>query len=40
MSAFKGYGELRAARNDAKLLGIRLKKSKDAKDEPASKADE
>jgi len=42
MKAAKGYGALRAARSDANLVGIRLKKSKEEKKEekPAAKAEE
>lgn len=39
LTGFKAYGTLRAARNDAKLVGVRAKKAKEGKDEPA-KADE
>ena len=38
MTAFKAYGSLRAARNDAKLVGIRLKKSKEGKDDAPTNA--
>ena len=39
MTAFKAYASLRAARSDSKLVGIRLKKSKEEKrDAPAPKA--
>ena len=38
MKAAKGYGALRAARNDARLVGIRLKKSKETKEEAPAKA--
>jgi hypothetical protein len=37
MTEFKGYSTLRAARNDAKLVGIRAKKAKETKDAPAPK---
>jgi large subunit ribosomal protein L13e len=38
MTAFKGYSSLRAARADAKLVGIRAKKAKETKgDAPAEK---
>jgi len=41
MTAFKAYGTLRAARNDAKIVGIREKKLKEGKPEaPAPKSDE
>ena len=40
MKAFRGYAALRAARADAKLVGIRWKKSKEEKKEEKPKADE
>ena len=40
MKAAKGYGSLRAARNDVKLIGARLKKSKEEKKEEKPKAEE
>ena len=39
LKEFKAYATLRKARSDAKLVGIRLKKSKESKDEkPAAAA--
>jgi hypothetical protein len=40
MKGLKAYSSLRAARNDAKLVGIRLKKSKEEKTDDAPKAEE
>lgn len=44
LKGFKAYATLRKARADAKLVGIRLKKSKESKDEkpaaPAKGADD
>ena len=40
LKAAKGYGSLRAARNDVKLIGARLKKSKEEKKEEKPKAEE
>lgn len=41
MKGFNAYASLRAARSDARLVGIRLKKAKEAKDAaPAKTSDE
>ena len=40
LKAAKGYGALRAARNDVKLIGARSKKSKEEKKEEKPKAEE
>eukprot|EP01035_Chromulina_nebulosa_P019111 gene19111-24945_t len=40
LTAFKAYSTLRAARNDAKLVGIRKKKASEKKDEAPAKSDD
>jgi hypothetical protein len=40
LKASKGYATLRGARSDAKLVGIRLKKSLEEKKEEKPKAEE
>jgi hypothetical protein len=37
LTEFKAFSTLRGARNDAKLVGIRQKKSKEAKEEAPGK---